>query len=217
VQTVGAAIAYLGFAALGASAVWTVAPLTPHGLFERHMVAFAGLVLVAAGALGRGRLAASLTGKLLCALGAGLCLRLAVDPTFESLPSVGSALPMWAMNAYPGLPTVGWIVAALGTALWALGGGQGGELSPYRGAAVVVVLLLALVTVAVRLALAAAGYEVPGYENGLLIWRLVEAGLTMLMALTASGGRCFGPGPLTLLGLALIGHAAHAFLAPGDA
>ena len=202
----GAALVHVGFVAVAVSTVWTTQPLTPLGLFERYMIALVALVLIAAGTLGRGRLASGTPGKLLCALGAGMCLRIAVDPTLEKIPALGSALPMWVLNAYPGLPTVGWIVAALGALIWWLGGGTADDARPYRGVAIVSGLALMVVTLVVGTALRAAGYEVPTYDNMVLIWRTVEAVVTLVVAMSVCGGRGLGRWPLIVFGLALIGH-----------
>ncbi len=212
---VGAGLAHLGFAALAASTVWTAMPVTPLGLFERYMVALVGLVLVVGGAAGRSRLAGAVPGKLLCALGAGICLRLAVDPTIERLPALSQALPMWVLDAYPGLATAGWILAALGALVWWAGGGTDGESGPYRGLTAAVGALLIAATLAVGAALRAAGYEVPTQGNLLLIWRVVEVVVTVVVVLAVSGRRGFGPWPMALLGTALLAHAARTFVGGG--
>jgi len=208
----GAAVTYLGLGALVASAVWTVAPLAAQGRFEGPMIGLVGLVLVGAGAIGRRRFAGSTPGKLLCALGAGLCLRVAVDPTLESIPALGKALPSWAAPAYPGLATLGWVLAALGAAIWWLGSRAAGGASPYRGVTVVCGALLVGVTAGVGSALAAAGYEVPRADNGLLVWRLIEAMTVLMVAMSISGARGFAQWPLLLFGAGLVGHAVRTFV-----
>jgi hypothetical protein len=213
----GAAVAHLGFAAMAVSTVWTAMPLSPLGLFERYMVELVGLVLIAAGTAGRTRLAGSTPGRLLCALGAGMCLRLAVDPTIEKLPALSAKLPMWAIDAYPGLATAGWLLAALGALIWWLGGGKAGDSEPYRGLAALVGLALVAATLAVGAALRAAGYEVPTYDNLLLVWRTVEVVVALVVAVSVSGRRGFGPWPMILLGAGLLGHVARTLLAPPPA
>jgi hypothetical protein len=195
--------------ALAASAAWTAMPLSALGLRERYMVGLVGLVLLAAAALGRTRLAASTPGKLLCGLGAGVCLRVAVDPTIEKLPGLSQAVPMWVLDAYPGLPTVGWLLAGVGALIWWLGGGRAGDASPYRATALVAGVVLAAATVATGAALRAAGYEVPTQGNLLLIWRALEVVVILTVALSVSGRRGFGPWPMVALGLGLLGHVAR--------
>ena len=211
---VGAALVHVGFAAVAVSTVWTAQPLAPLGLHERHVIALVALVLIAAAAIGRGRLASSTPGKLLCALGAGMCLRIAVDPTFEKIPSLGSALPMWALNAYPGLPTVGWVLAVLGALIWWLGGGRPEDARPYRGVAGVVGAVLMVVTGVVGTALRGAGYEVPVYDNMLLIRQTVGVVVMLVVAMSVCGRRGFGPWPMVLLGAGLLGHVIRTFVAP---
>jgi len=213
----GAALTHVGFAALAASTVWTAMPLTQHGSYERFMICFVGAVLVAVALIGGARLASSTPGKLLCALGAGICLRIAVDPTLEKLPALSNALPMWALDAYPGLATVGWIVAALGALVWWLGGGRANDARPYRGIALVGGVLLIGVTLCVGAALKAAGYEVPIHDNLLLVWRTVEVVVTLVVAMSVCGGRGVGRWPLVMLGLALMGHFLRVTLTPPPA
>jgi len=211
---IGAVVAHLGFLALAASTAWTTMPLTPLGLFERYMVGLVGLILVAAAAAGRSRFAGALPGKLLCALGAGICLRLAVDPTLEKLPGLGEALPMWVLDAYPGLATAGWMLAALGALIWGLGGGRAGDSGTYPGTAAIAGAALVVATLVVGAALRAAGYEVPMQGNLLLVWRVVEVVVTLVVALSVCGRRGFGPWPMVLLGIGLLGHVARTFIAP---
>jgi hypothetical protein len=211
-MAVGSVLAHVGFAALAVSTVWTTMPLSPLGLHERYMLALAGLVLVVGGAVGRSRLAGSTPGKLLCALGAGMCLQIAVDPTLEKLPGIGPRLPMWVADAYPGLATAGWALAALGALIWWLGGGSAGDVRRYRGVAAVSGLALIIVTVGVWTALKAAGYEVPGYDNGLLIWRIVQVTVGLVVAMSVSGRRGYGPWPMMLLGAGLLGHVVRTFI-----
>ncbi|MBM3471745.1 MAG: hypothetical protein FJX75_00565 [Armatimonadetes bacterium] len=210
----GAALVHVGFAALAVSTVWTAQPLTALGLYERYAIALVGAILVVFALVSRGRLASSTPGKLLCALGAGMCLRIAVDPTFEKIPTIGSALPMWALNAYPGLPTVGWLLAGLGALVWWLGGGRADDARPYRGVAVVAGLVLMAVTLVVGAALRAAGYEVPMYDNMLLIWQTLGVVVTLVVAMSVCGRRGFGPWPMVLLGAGLLGHVIRTFIAP---
>ena len=208
---VGAALVHLGFVAVAVSTVWTAQPLAPLGLHERYMIGLVGAVIVASALVSR-RLASSTPGKLLCALGAGMCLRIAVDPTLESIPALGSALPMWALNAYPGLSTFGWIVAVFGAVIWWLGGGRADDARPYRGVAIVAGLALMVVTLCVGTALRAAGYEVPTYDNMVLIWQTLGVVMTLVVAMSVCGGRGVGRWPLIVFGLALVGHFARTFI-----
>ena len=93
----GAVLIHIGLAAIAVSTVWTTRPLAPHGRFEsdtlpflglhfeRYTLALLGLALLAAAVIGRRRFAAAAPAKLLCALGAAACLRLAVDPTLDRM------------------------------------------------------------------------------------------------------------------------------------
>jgi hypothetical protein len=213
---VGAAIAYLGFLAIVVSAVWTVQPLpqVTAGKYEHYFTLILALALIAASLVGRARLAATAAGKLLCALGAVVCLSHALDPTFESIPAVAARMPMWIADAYPGLATVGWVLAALGALIWWAGGATEQPAALYRGVAVVCTLLLILATWGVRRGLVAAGYEVPLYGSALIVWRLVEVSATLVVALSVCGQRRFAQWPMLLFGLGLLGHSVRSLLTP---
>lgn len=209
---VGAGMVHLGLLALAASAVWTVSPLSPLGLWEHFVLGLVGVVLVGAAIVGRARFAASITGKLLCGLGAGICLRLAVDPTLEDLPAISKALPMWVLNAYPGLPTIGWLLAGIGALVWWMGGGRVGEVGVYRGVAMWVALLVIAAAVVTGTALQMAGYEVPTYDNALLCWRTIETVVTLMVAMSVSGGHALGLWPAVTVGLGILGHVSRALM-----
>lgn len=212
----GAVLVYTGLGAMAVSAGWTTAvhPFSEPGLYQRHMFGLLALALVGAAAIGRGALAATAAGKLLCALGAAVCMSVAVDPTLESIGSFAEKLPMWLLDVYPGLATIGWIIAALGALLWWLGGGRAGEARLYRGVAAVGTVVLALIALGLRSALLSAGYDVPAHPTGVLVWRLVEAGAVLVTALAVCGARRFGQWPMLIFGLGLGVHVARSFLAP---
>jgi len=67
---------------------------------------------------------------------------------------------------------------------------------------------------AVGAALRAAGYEVPTQDNVLLIWRTAETVVTLVVALSVSGRRGFGPWPMAILGIGLLGHVARTLVGP---
>ncbi|MGQ9733152.1 MAG: hypothetical protein ACUVX8_17990 [Candidatus Zipacnadales bacterium] len=208
----GVLLAYAGFAGVLASAIWTTQVLPPFGMFERYSLGLLGLILVMAGIVGQARLAASLPGKLLCALGAAACLRVGGDPTLEmAFPTLAHNVPMWILNAYPGLATVGWIVAGLGALIWWVAGGSS-TAGIYRSVTVVCALVLSIVAMLVHLLLTAAGYEVLRYDAGLLCWRLVEVAVILVVTLSLSGERAMGPAPLILFGIGLLGHVVRTFL-----
>ncbi len=211
---VGAVLAYAGFAALAVSAGWTTAvhPFSEPGLYQRHMFGLVALVLVGGAAIGRGGLAAKTVGKLLCALGAAVCMSVAVDPTLESIGSLGGRLPTWLLDAYPGLATLGWIVAAAGALVWWLSVGRAGEGRLYRSIAIVGTFVLALAAVGLRCALLSAGYDVPAHPTGLLVWRLVETGAVLATAMTVCGERRFSQWPMLIFGIGLAVHAGRGFV-----
>ena len=211
---VGAALAYLGFAAVVVSAAWTTRPLADPGKYQGPSLLVLGVVLVAATLIGRQALAGGALGKLLCGAGAVVCLSVAVDPTLESVGSVSERLPGWVLDAYPGLATVGWIVAAAGALLWWIGGGRARQGSLYRWVALVCSCALVLVALGVRQALVAARYDVPGYPTGLLVWRLLETGVTLVVALSVCGARSFRQWPMLLFGLGLAAHGVRGFIGP---
>ena len=94
---VGAVLAYAGFAAIAVSAGWTTAvhPFSEPGVYQRHLFGLLALALVGVAIIGRGALAATAAGKLLCALGAAVCVSVAVDPTLES---IGAGLALVCSN-----------------------------------------------------------------------------------------------------------------------
>jgi hypothetical protein len=211
---IGVAITYLGFAAIVVSAAWTTQPLpqVTAGSKEHYFTALLGAVLVAAGAIGRARLARRVAGKLLCALGAAVCLSHSLDPMLETIPAIAAHMPRWLADSYPGLATIGWIVAALGGLIWWAGGAVDVEAGLFRRVAVTVTLLLLFVTWGVRQALVAAGYEVPLYGSQLIAWRIVEIAATLVVAMSVSGERRFAHWPMLLFGLGLLAHSARSFL-----
>ena len=211
---VGAALVYLGFAAVVVSAAWTTRPLADPGKYQGPSLGLLGIVLVAAALIGRRALAGGVPGKLLCGVGAVVCLSVAVDPTLESIHSLGEGRPMWVLDAYPGMATVGWIIAAVGALLWWIGGGRAREGSAYRWVGVVCCGALVLAALGVRQALVAARYDVPGYPTGLLVWRLLETGVTLVVALSVCGARSFRQWPMLLFGLGLAAHGVRGFIGP---
>jgi len=214
VSAVGNVLVYVGFAAMAVSAVWTAAPGGPERPYEWYTIDRLGLALIAVGAIGGSRFAGSTAGKLLCALGAALCLRVAGEPLLEQVPGLQAVMPQWLADAYPGLATVGWMVAGLGALIWWLGGARAPGASPYAGIAVACGLVLVGATVLVWVGLVAAGYadRVPAHENGLLIWQLVQMTAILVIAMSVSGGRRFGQWPVILFGAALVGHAVRLFV-----
>jgi hypothetical protein len=210
----GAALAYTGFAAIAVSAGWTTAvhPFSEPGLYQRHMFGLLALVLVGAAAIGRGALTAKTAGKLLCALGAAVCMSVAVDPTLESVGSLGERLPTWLLDAYPGLATLGWIVAAVGALVWWLSVGRAGEARLYRFVVVVGAIVLGVAAVGLRSALLSAGYDVPAHPTGLFVWRVVETGAVLATAMAVCGERRFSQWPMLIFGIGLAVHVGRGFV-----
>ncbi|HJN17150.1 MAG TPA: hypothetical protein QGH10_16710, partial [Armatimonadota bacterium] len=208
-------LVYVGLAAIAVSTIWTTNPLAPHGSKEKFTLLLLGVALLAAAAIGRSRFAATTPAKLLCALGVATCMRLAVDPTFESIGSLADTLPMWILDAYPGLGTLGWIVLGIGGSVWCVGGGKSGTDNLFRKAGLISAIALIVVAFSVRAALTAAGYEVPAYSSGLTIYRIIAVAVPLLVIMTVSGERKFAHWPSLIVGLALIGHVARMFMGGG--
>jgi len=215
-SAVGAAIVYVGFLAIVVSAVWTTQPLpqVTAGSHEHYFALLLAAALIIASLAGRARLAATTAGKLLCALGAVVCLSHALDPTFESIPAIAARMPMWIADAYPGLATVGWVIAALGGLIWWAAGATNERAALYRRVAVVCTLLLIFATWGVRRGLVAAGYEVPLYGSALIAWRLVEVSASLTVTLSVCGQRRFAHWPMLLFGLGLLAHSVRSILTP---
>ena len=92
------------------------------------------------------------------------------------------------------------------------GGGRAREGGPLRWVATIGCIVLVLVAVGVRHALVAAGYEVPAYQTGLLVWRIVETGVVLTAALSVCGERGFRQWPMLLLGIGLAAHGVRGFV-----
>ncbi len=212
----GAALVYVGFAATAVSAGWTtgVHPFSEPGLYQRHIFGLLALALAGVAIIGRGPLAAKAVGKLLCALGAAACMSVAVDPTLESIGSLSEKLPMWLLDAYPGLATLGWIVAVLGVLVWWCSTGNAGQGRLYRAVAVVATVALAFVALGLRSALLSVGYDVPAHPTGVVVWRLVESGAVLVTAMAVCGERKFGQWPMLIFSIGLAAHVARGFLSP---
>jgi len=212
----GVAITCVGFLAIVVSAVCTTQPLpqVTAGSHEHYFTLLLGVALIAASLAGRARLAATPTGKLLCALGAAVCLSHALDPTFESIPAIAARMPMWAADAYPGLATVGWIIAALGGLVWWTAGATDERAALYRRVMVICTFLLLFATWGVRRGLVAAGYEVPLYGSALIAWRLIEVSAILIVTVSVCGQRRFAHWPMLLFGLGLLGHSVRSILTP---
>jgi hypothetical protein len=214
---IGAALVYLGALAVVVSVIWTTQPLpqvTP-GLLERWTTLLLGLALIAASLVGGPRLASAVSGKLLCALGAAVCLSHAIDPTLESLPALAAHFPPWVFDAYPGLPTLGWMLAAVGALIWWAGGGRDEQAGPFRRVTVTCGLVLMAAIWVLRRLLVGAGYDVPQYGSALIAWRVLEATAILVVAMSVCGERRFGRWPLLLFGLGLAGHVARGFIGGG--
>lgn len=221
---VGVVLVTLGFLAIAVSAVWTTQPLpgTTAGKYEHPFGLLLGLALILGALLGRARLAGATAGKLLCALGAAVCLSHALDPTLESISALAARMPAWMADAYPGLPTLGWIVAAVGALVWWAGGEGDDRAALYRRVTTVGALLLIVVAWGTRRALIGGSaavhptqpYEIPSYQTALIVWHVIQTAAVLIVTMSVCGRRRFATWPLLLFGLALVGHSVRNLLIP---
>lgn len=142
-----AGFTHLGLLAICGSAVYTLQPAD----FTRRQ--WAALALAAALALvhvvsTRGRGAASVFGKSLTALMAGVTLSLSYDPQLANWPAIGERIPLWLTAANPGLATLGVLLAGVSGTVYLAAArrdhGQSGAVPYLRPIFLAAVLVVAL-------------------------------------------------------------------------
>lgn len=196
---------HLGLLIVCAGCVYTI---HPEGWFStRQWASFAliGLVLLAAAALTRGRVAAGYGGRMLLALGAATALYLAYDPLLADLPGL-SALTVGFLGRFnPGLAIIGVLILLL---TWVLGlvvqPRCEGRVCALR-VAVLVALGLALgLALVMQLALGPL-YDLSGTTgNAELAFRLVQVAIVILASAEMSGAAGVGAAAHCYVGLALL-------------
>lgn len=213
---VGAAIVFVGLAAIAVSTVWTTDPWIGLGLHERYTLGLLGLALLVVAVIGRNRFASKVPAKLLCALGAAACMRLATYPTLNDyLPGVAEKLPTWLEQSYPNLAIAGSILALVGLIVWGLSTGRWRERSPWETTAAWCVPVLVVVAVAAHLTLKAAGYELYTDDLNRTVWQLAVVGISLGVGLAVCGEKRFGFWPMVILAAGLLGHVARTFMGGG--
>ncbi|NPV47359.1 MAG: hypothetical protein HPY69_10395 [Armatimonadetes bacterium] len=107
-----AGLTHLGLLAICCSAAYTLQPADFTG--RQWAALLLAAVIALAHAVGtRGRGAASVCGKSLTALLAGVALSLSYDPQLASWPTVGERMPLWLAAVNPSLATIGVLVAGV--------------------------------------------------------------------------------------------------------
>ncbi len=196
---------HLGLLVISASCAYT---LQPEGMFsKRQFVAFAalGVVILGAGLLSVGRVAAGTAGKLLLALGAATALALSYDPPLADLPGISARVPEWLAQFEPGIGIAGVAIAFVFWIIYRVvaRGGIDAEV-PLRGA-----LLLSAALVLALAAIMYLGlhnlYDLEGgYGSLLLTFNVVRYTVLILIALEMAGAVGFGGLAHLYVGTALI-------------
>jgi len=213
---VGAVIVFIGLAAIAVSTVWTTDPWVGLGPHERYTLGLLGLALLAVAVIGRNRFASKAPARLLCALGAAACMRLAEGPLVRDyLPGLDEKLPMWLEQSYPGLAVAGSLLALVGLIVWKLATGRRRERSVWEAVASWCVLVLVVIAVATHLTLKAAGYVLNTDDLYRTVLQLVVVGIPLVVGLAVCGEKRFGFWPMIILAAGLLGHVARTFMGGG--
>lgn len=211
--TLLAILFHLGMLTIVFSGVYTVQPPT-YGTRYFALTAALGVAVLVLLLVYRTSFAASITGRALTALMAGICYSQAYDPQLTALlPAWGERLPMVVTDLAPSLGTVGLLIAAIGCALYLAAGGDRRPVQlPFGWSILVAALLAAVLGVVMYLALAPL-YELQGgMYTILLLARLLEYTLLLMVVQRMAGARGIGAITTAYLSLGLVAAVAHNML-----